>query len=77
MSVRIDTFGTGTIPDEKIAEAVLKVFDLRPGMIIKEIDLRRPIYRQVAAYGHFGRSELNLPWEEINKVEELKKVIQE
>ena len=77
MSVRIDTFGTGTIPDEKIAEAVLKVFDLRPGMIIKELDLRRPIYRQVAAYGHFGRSELNLPWEEINKVEELKKVIQE
>jgi len=75
MSVRVDTFGTGTIDDEKIAEVIKKVFDLRPGLIIKELDLRRPIYRQVAAYGHFGRPELDLPWEETNKVEELKKAV--
>jgi len=75
MSVRVDTFGTGKVSDEKIAEAILKVFDLRPGMIIKNLDLRRPLYRQVAAYGHFGRPELNLPWERTDKVEELKKEV--
>ncbi len=75
MSVRVDTFGTGKIEDSKIAEAITKVFDLRPGLIIKNLDLRRPIYRQLAAYGHFGRPELNLPWEATNKIQELKKAI--
>jgi len=83
MSVRVDTFGTalrdkatgGKLEESKIEEAILKVFDLRPGIIIQELGLRRPLYRQVAAYGHFGRPELDLPWEKINKVEELKKAI--
>jgi S-adenosylmethionine synthetase len=73
MSVRVDTFGTATVEESKIEAAILKVFDLRPGMIIQELDLRRPIFRQVAAYGHFGRTELNLPWEQTNKTSELKK----
>ncbi len=75
MSVRIDTFGTGTIEDDKIAQAVSKVFDLRPGMIIQALDLRKPIYQKIAAYGHFGRPELDLPWERTDKVEELKKEV--
>ena len=75
MSVRVDTFGSGKVSDDKIAAAVVKVFDLRPGMIIKALDLRRPIYQKLAAYGHFGRPELDLPWEKTNKIEELKKVI--
>lgn len=75
MSVRVDTFGTATVEESKIEEAILKVFDLRPGMIIKELDLRRPLYRQVAAYGHFGRPDLDLPWEKTDKVEELKKTV--
>ena len=75
MSVRVDTFETGTYPDDKIAETVSKVFDLRPGIIIKELDLRRPIYRQVACCGHFGREELNLSWERTNKVTALKSKI--
>jgi len=75
MSVRVDTFETGKYPDDKIAEAVSKVFDLRPGIIIKELDLRRPIYRQVACYGHFGREELDLSWERTNKVTALKSKI--
>jgi len=75
MSVRVDTFGSGTVPDEEIAKAISKVFDLRPGIIIKELNLRQPIYQQVAAYGHFGRDELNLPWEKTNKTEELKKAL--
>jgi len=74
MSVRVETFGTGIIDDEQIAEVANKVFDLRPGMIIKNLDLRRPIYKQVAAYGHFGRPELDLPWEKTDKIEELKRV---
>lgn len=73
MSVRVDTFGTSKIEESKIENAINKVFDLRPGMIIKELDLRRPLYRQVAAYGHFGRPELDLPWEQTNKIENLKK----
>ena len=73
VSVFVDTFGTGKISDDKIADIVNKVFDLRPAAIIKELDLRRPIYKQVAAYGHFGRLALNLPWEQLNKVEEIKK----
>jgi len=78
MSVRVDTFGTASnaadgrpIEESKIEQAILKVFDLRPGIIIKELNLRRPLYRQVAAYGHFGRPDLNLPWEQTNKVKEL------
>ena len=75
-SILVDTFGTGKVSDEKLTEAVRKVFDLRPAGIIKMLDLRRPIYKQTAAYGHFGRNDLNLPWEQIDKVEELKKVVQ-
>lgn len=75
MSVRVDTFGTATVEESKIEEAILKVFDLRPGMIIKELDLRRPLYQKCAAYGHFGRLDLDLPWEKTDKVSELKKAI--
>ncbi len=71
-SIMVDTFGTGKISDEKIVEIIRKHFDLRPAGIIKMLDLRRPIYRQTAAYGHFGRNDLNLPWEALDKVEELK-----
>ncbi len=73
VSIEVDTFRTGKISDDKIVEIIKKVFDLRPGAIIKELDLRRPIYKQTAAYGHFGRTDLNLPWEQLNKVEEIKK----
>jgi len=76
MSVRVDTLGSGKFPDERIAEAISEVFDLRPGIIIKELNLRRPIYRQVACYGHFGRKELDLSWERTNKVAALKSQIQ-
>lgn len=75
MSVRVDTFGTAKYPDKKIAQAIIKVFDLRPGIIIKDLNLRRPIYRNIAAYGHFGRPELKLPWEKTDKVNELKKAM--
>ncbi|WP_027219142.1 methionine adenosyltransferase [Butyrivibrio fibrisolvens] len=74
-SVLVDTFGTGKVSNEKLTEAVRKVFDLRPAGIIKMLDLRRPIYKQTAAYGHFGRNDLNLPWEQIDKVEELKAAV--
>lgn len=72
VSVLVETFGTGKVSDEKLAEVVNKVFDLRPEAIIKMLDLRRPIYRQTAAYGHFGRLDIELPWEKTDKVEELK-----
>ena len=75
VSILVDTFGTGKIADEKIAELVEKNFDLRPAAIIRDLDLRRPIYRQTAAYGHFGRTDVSLPWEELNKVEELKQYV--
>ena len=75
VSIEIDTFGTGKINEEKLVTIVEKVFDLRPGAIIRELDLRRPIYKQTAAYGHFGRTDLNLPWEQLNKVEEIKKFL--
>ncbi len=75
-SILVDTFGTGKVSDEKLTEAVRKVFDLRPAGIIKMLDLRRPIYKGTAAYGHFGRNDLNLPWEQTNKVEELKAAVQ-
>jgi len=73
VSVFIDTFGTGKISDEKIAELVQKHFDLRPSAIIANLDLRRPIYQQVAAYGHFGRTDIDIPWEKVDKAEILKK----
>jgi S-adenosylmethionine synthetase len=72
VSIEVVTFGTGKIADDKIIEIIGKVFDLRPAAIIKDLDLRRPIYRQTAAYGHFGRTDIDLPWERINKVEEIK-----
>nr|NNM90779.1 methionine adenosyltransferase [Bacilli bacterium] len=73
VSVRVDTFGTGTIEDERIEELVTEHFDLRPAGIIKALDLRRPIYRQTAAYGHFGRPDLDLPWERTDRAEQLRK----
>lgn len=72
VSLAIDTFGTGTMPDEEIIKKVEKYFDFRPSAIIKKFDLRRPIYRQISAYGHFGRSDLDLPWEKLDLVELLK-----
>ncbi|QAA35242.1 methionine adenosyltransferase [Clostridium manihotivorum] len=75
VSIEVDTFGTGKITDDKIVEIVGKVFDLRPGAIIRDLDLRRPIFKQTAAYGHFGRTDVNLPWEQLDKVEEIKKYI--
>ena len=74
-SVMVDTFGTGKVSDEKLTEIVRDNFDLRPAGIIKMLDLRRPIYKQTAAYGHFGRHDLDLPWEKLDKVEELKKYL--
>jgi len=73
VSIMIETFGTGKLPEEKLVELVQKHFDLRPAGIIKELDLRRPIYKQTAAYGHFGRTDLDLPWERLDKVDQLKK----
>lgn len=72
VSIMVDTFGTGKLADEEIADIVSRHFDLRPAAIIRDLDLRRPIYRQTAAYGHFGRKDVDLPWEKLDKVEELK-----
>ena len=72
VSVRVDTFGTGTVPDEQLSDAVEQVFDLRPAAIIRDLGLRRPIYRQLAAYGHFGRDDLDLSWEKTDRAESLK-----
>jgi S-adenosylmethionine synthetase len=74
VSVMVETFGTGKLPESEIAEIVTKVFDLRPAAIIRDLDLRRPIYRQVAAYGHMGRTDIDLPWEKTDKAEEIKKL---
>jgi S-adenosylmethionine synthetase len=74
LSVNVETFGTGKVADKVIEEAINHVFDLRPGAIIRELELRRPIYRQTAAYGHFGRNDIDLPWERTNKVEALRHV---
>ena len=73
LSVFIDTFGTGKVEESKLVELVNKHFDLRPGAIIRDLDLRRPIYKQVAAYGHFGRTDIDLPWERTDKAELLRK----
>ena len=75
VSIDVDTFGTGKVEDEKIVDIIKKVFDLRPAAIIKNLDLRKPIYKQVAAYGHFGRPDLDLSWERLNKVDEIKKYL--
>jgi S-adenosylmethionine synthetase len=72
LSVNVETFGTGKVSDERIAELILEHFDLRPGAIIRDLGLRRPIFRQVAAYGHFGRDDLDLPWERTDKAEALR-----
>lgn len=72
VSIMVDTFGTGKVSDERIIELINANFDLRPAAIIEHLDLRRPIYRQVAAYGHFGRNDLDLPWERLDKVDQLK-----
>jgi S-adenosylmethionine synthetase len=74
-SIHVETFGTGKVADEKIVGIIRENFDLRPAGIIKMLDLRRPIYKQTAAYGHFGRLDLNLPWEKLDKVETLKKYL--
>ncbi len=72
VSIMVETFGTGKVSDEKLTEIIEKHFDFRPASIIRDLDLRRPIYRQTAAYGHFGRSDLDLPWERLDKVDALK-----
>jgi S-adenosylmethionine synthetase len=76
VSIMVDTFGTGKVDEEKIVDAIRQLFDLRPAGIIQELNLRRPIYKQTAAYGHFGRLDLDLPWEKLDKVEELKNFFQ-
>ncbi len=75
VSIEVETFGTEKISHEKVVEIVKNVFDLRPAAIIRELGLRRPIYKQTAAYGHFGRIDIDLPWEALNKVEEIKKYL--
>ena len=76
VSVRIDTFGTGAVAESKLQETVRQIFDLRPAGIIQMLDLKRPIYRQTAAYGHMGRTDIDLPWEKLDKVEDLKAAVQ-
>ena len=72
LSIYVNTYGTGKVSDEKIVEIIRENFDLRPAAIIKNLDLRRPIYKQTAAYGHFGRSDINVPWEKLDKVDVFK-----
>jgi S-adenosylmethionine synthetase len=72
LSINVETFGTGVVSDDEIAAVIAKVFDLRPGAILRDLDLRRPIYQQVASYGHFGRDDLDLSWEKTNKAEQLR-----
>ena len=74
-SIMVDTFGTGKLSEEKLVEIIRENFDLRPAGIIKMLDLRRPIYKQTSAYGHFGRNDLNLPWEQLDRAEDLKKYL--
>ncbi len=75
LSVNVETFGTGELPDRQIADLISKNFDLRPGAIIRDLNLRRPIYRKTASYGHFGRTDIDAPWENTNKADVLKKVV--
>ena len=75
VSIMVDTFGTGTVADEKIEQAVEKVFDLTPAAIIRDLGLRKPIYRKLAAYGHMGREDLGVKWENTDRVDELKAAV--
>lgn len=75
VSVFVDSYGTGVLSDERLAEIVCECFDLRPAAIIRDLDLKRPIYAQTASYGHFGRDDLDLPWEKLDKVDLLKKYL--
>ena len=75
VSVLVETFGTGTVDEGRLAEAVRRVFDLRPAAIIETLDLRKPIYKKLAAYGHMGREDLGVRWEQTDKAEELKKAL--
>ena len=75
VSIEVETFGTGKLSEEEIIKIVEKSFDLRPGAIIRDLGLRNPIYKQTAAYGHFGRNDLDLPWERLNKIEDIKKYL--
>ena len=77
VSIMVDTFGTGTVADEKIEQAVEKVFDLTPAAIIRDLDLRKPIYRQLAAYGHMGREDLGVKWESTDRADALKAAVAE
>ena len=72
LAINVQTWGTGTLPDDRLAALIERTFDLRPGAIIRDLDLRRPIYRQSAAYGHFGRDDLDLPWERVDRVDDLR-----
>ncbi len=76
LAINVQSFGTGTVSDARLAEIVEEAFDLRPGAIIRTLDLRRPIYRQTAAYGHFGRSDLDLPWERVDRADDLRSAAQ-
>ena len=76
VSVAVETFGTEAVPPEQIQQAITRVFDLRPAAIIRDLDLRRPIFEQTAAYGHFGRTDLDLPWERTDRLEALKEAAQ-
>ena len=76
-SVMIDTFGTAKVPEDVLSAAVRKVFDFRPAGIIKMLDLRHPIYKQTSAYGHFGRTDIDLPWEHTDRAEDLKAAVKE
>jgi S-adenosylmethionine synthetase len=75
VSIAVETFGTNKIPEDKIIDIIEKIFDLRPAAIIAELDLKRPIYKQTAAYGHFGRTDIDLPWEHLDKVDEIKQYL--
>ena len=75
VSVRVDTFGTSVVTEEKLEEAIVKVFNLTPSAIISTLGLRRPIYKQVAAYGHIGRTDIELPWEKTDKVDEIRSLV--
>jgi len=75
VSISVDTFGTGKVAEDKITEAVNKLFDLRPAGIINNLQLRRPIYKQTAAYGHFGRTDIDLPWEKLDRVQDIQQAL--
>ena len=77
VSVMVNTYGTGAVPQQQLEQAVRKVFDLRPSAIIEMLDLRKPIYRQLAAYGHVGREDLDVAWEKTDRVQQLKAAVAE